>query len=45
MITEEMIPALQGAVPSALATFDNDKTPNVSYISQVFYIEEKHVAI
>ena len=45
MITEEMLPALQGVFPSALSTSDNNGVPNVSYISQVFYVDNNHVAI
>ncbi|MCK5700019.1 MAG: pyridoxamine 5'-phosphate oxidase family protein, partial [Cyclobacteriaceae bacterium] len=45
MLTEEIIPGLQGAIPSALATVDNDGIPNISYISQVFYVDENHVAL
>ncbi len=45
MLTEEMIPALQGALPNVLATVDENGTPNISYISQVFYVDENHVAL
>lgn len=45
MITEEMMPGMQGALPSALATVDESGTPNVSYISQVFYVDDRHVAL
>ena len=45
MITEEIIPGLQGALPSVLATLDENGTPNVSYISQVFYVDDNHVAL
>lgn len=45
MITEEIMPGLQGALPSALATVDENGTPNVSYISQVYYVDENHVAL
>ena len=45
MITEEMIPGMHGALPSALATVDDEGTPNLSYISQVFYVDENHVAL
>jgi len=45
MLTEEMIPALQGALPNALATVDENGTPNISYISQVFYVDNNHVAL
>ncbi len=45
MITEEMIAGMQGALPSVLATVDDSGTPNISYISQVFYVDDRHVAI
>ncbi len=45
MITEEMIAGMQGALPSALATVDDAGVPNVSYISQVFYVDDTHVAL
>ena len=45
MITEEIVSGLQGAMPSALATVDKDGTPNVSYISQVYYVDSSHVAL
>ena len=45
MITEEMIPGMQGALPSVLATVDESGAPNVSYISQVFYVDDRHVAL
>lgn len=45
MISEEMIPGLQGALPSVLGTVDESGTPNISYISQVFYVDDSHVAL
>ncbi len=45
MITEEMIPAMQGGVPSVIATVNQEGMPNVSYISQVFFVDEHHVAV
>ena len=45
MLTEEILPGLQGAIPSALATVDDNGTPNISYISQVFYLDDNHVAL
>jgi hypothetical protein len=44
-IAKDMIPALQGVVPSLIATATADGIPNVTYVSQVFYIDEKHVAL
>jgi uncharacterized protein len=45
MLTEEMLPGLQGALPSALATVDETGVPNLSYISQIFYVDNNHVAL
>ena len=36
---------LEGAVPSIIATFDLEGMPNVSYVSQVHYIDPQHVAL
>ncbi len=38
-------PCLEGAVPAVMATCALDGTPNVAYISQVFYVDEGHVAL
>lgn len=40
-----MIPAMQGAFPSVLATVNDHGIPNISYISQVYYVDEHHVAL
>lgn len=45
MLTEDIVPSLQGAIPSALATVDDNGVPNISYISQVFYVDDNHVAL
>jgi predicted pyridoxine 5'-phosphate oxidase superfamily flavin-nucleotide-binding protein len=44
-ITREMLPAMQGVMPSAIATCGPDGTPNVTYISQLFYVDAQHVAL
>ncbi len=44
-ITRQMQSAMQGVVPSTLATCSADGTPNVTYISQVFYVDDGHVAL
>ena len=45
MITEEMKPAMQGMVPSTIVTCALDGTPNATVISQVYYVDELHVAL
>jgi hypothetical protein len=36
---------LEGAIPVVMATCAPDGTPNVIYISQVYYVDERHVAL
>ncbi len=38
-------PCLEGAVPAVMATVAADGTPNLAYISQVFYVDDAHVAL
>jgi len=45
MITEEMKMAMKGIVPSAIVTSNSKGTPNVSYISQLYYVDDNHVAV
>ena len=44
-ITKDMIPAMQSVVPSTMATVSADGVPNLTYVSQVFYVDDNHVAI
>lgn len=44
-ITSNMLPAFQGVIPPTLATSSLDGIPNITYISQVHYIDEQLVAI
>lgn len=46
MLTLDAIrPCLEGAIPGNLATCAPDGTPNVSYLSQVEYVDSQHVAL
>jgi hypothetical protein len=38
-------PCLEGAIPAVMATCAPDGTPNVVYISQVYYVDDGHVAL
>jgi predicted pyridoxine 5'-phosphate oxidase superfamily flavin-nucleotide-binding protein len=38
-------PCLEGAIPAVMATCAADGTPNVAYISQVTFVDERHVAL
>lgn len=35
----------QGVLPSALATCARDGTPNVTFVSQVYFVDDRHVAL
>jgi uncharacterized protein len=41
----EIMPALQGAVPASLVTCALDGEPNVTTVSQVFSVDQNHVAL
>ena len=45
MITEEMKPAMQGMVPSTIVTCGLNGIPNTTVISQVYYVDELHIAL
>ncbi|MCS6287897.1 MAG: GAF domain-containing protein [Nitrospira sp.] len=42
---EELWPCFQGIIPAALSTCSQDGTPNITFISQVHYVDHTHVAI
>ena len=45
MITKDMLVAMQGMIPSAVVTCNMEGLPNCTYISQVYYVDETHVAL
>ncbi|MBE7437218.1 MAG: pyridoxamine 5'-phosphate oxidase family protein [Spirochaetales bacterium] len=45
MITEAMQAGMQGVIPSIIVTCDTAGVPNATVISQVYYVDETHVAI
>lgn len=45
MISEKMKAAMQGIIPSAVVTVDQDGVPNISYVSQIYYVDDLHVAL
>jgi len=45
MIPDEAKPSLQGAFQSVIGTCSAQGVPNVTSISQVWYVDKKHVAV
>ena len=45
MITNDMRVAMQGIIPSAIVTCNMEGLPNCTYISQVYYVDDTHVAL
>lgn len=41
----DLTDAFEGVIPSIIATLDADGMPNVSYLSQVFMVDDRHVAL
>jgi hypothetical protein len=42
---EELVSCFQGVIPSPVATCSADGEPNVTYLSQVYFVDSKHVAL
>lgn len=45
MLPEAIKPALQGVFPSVIGTCSLDGIPNITVISQVWYVDPEHVAL
>ena len=45
MIPKEARCTLEGVMPSVVATIAQDGTPNIAYVSQVWYVDDTHVAV
>lgn len=45
MLPDEIKPALQGVIPSTMVTCSLAGVPNVTEISQVWYVDKEHVAL
>ncbi|RAK51415.1 GAF domain-containing protein [Phenylobacterium deserti] len=41
----QILDCFEGVIPSVIATVDADGTPNVSYLSQVWFVDDEHVAL
>ena len=45
ILPEAIKPAMQGLVPSIIVSCALDGTPNVTFISQIYWVDEHHVAL
>lgn len=45
MRLSDLFRCFQGVVPSLIATSDRNGIPNITYVSQVYYVDEQHVAL
>jgi len=44
-LPDEIKPALQGVIPAHVSTCALDGTPNVTTVSQIYYVDSEHVAL
>lgn len=42
---EDLWPCLQGMIPAVLSTCALDGTPNITFVSQIYYVDATHIAI
>ena len=45
VIPEAMKPAMLGLIPTCMSTANDQGEPNVTFISQVWYVDEQHLAV
>jgi len=45
ILPDEIKPAMQGVIPSHVVTCSLDGTPNITAVSQVYYVDSDHVAL
>ena len=45
VLPEAIKPAMQGLIPSIIVSCALDGTPNVTFISQIYWVDEHHVAL
>ncbi|HEX7153932.1 MAG TPA: GAF domain-containing protein [Thermoanaerobaculia bacterium] len=45
ILLADLFRCFQGVVPSILATSDGRGVPNITYVSQVYFVDERHVAL
>lgn len=43
--TQDLKRAFDGVVPFVIGTFDAEGVPNITFMSQLFYVDEQHLAI